>query len=61
MIPPKANRKVQRIFDRCMYQWRHLVDNYFITMHSDKTDSSFSSMINLSASIINFRKFPTAP
>jgi len=29
VIPPKAKRKVQRIFDRCMYKWRHFIENYF--------------------------------
>ncbi len=29
VIPPKSNRKVQRDYDTHMYQWRHLVENYF--------------------------------
>ena len=61
VIPPKANRTVQRVFDRCMYKWRHLIENYFcklkefkrIAMRSDKTDSSFAAMIYLCASVIN--------
>ena len=63
VIPPKSNRKVQRIFDQFMYKWRHLIENYFcklkefkrIAMRSDKTDSSFSAMIYLCASVINSR------
>ena len=63
VIPAKANRKVQRGFDRCMYKWRHLIENYFcklkefkrIAMRSDKTDSSFTAMICLCASVINSR------
>ncbi|WP_171262748.1 transposase [Acinetobacter sp. ANC 4470] len=63
VIPPKANRTVQRVFDSCMYKWRHLIENYFcklkefkrIAMRSDKTDSSFSAMIYLCASGINSR------
>lgn len=63
VIPPKSNRKIQRIFDQCMYKWRHLIENYFcklkefkrIAMRSDKTDSSFSAMIYLCASVINSR------
>ena len=61
VIPPKANRKVQRVFDRCMYKWRHLIENYFcklkefkrIAMRSDKTDSCFAAIIYLCARIIN--------
>lgn len=38
-----------------IYKWRHLIENFFcklkdfkrITMRSDKTDQSFSAMINL--------------
>ena len=63
VIPPKSNRKIQRIFDQCMYKWRQLIENYFcklkefkrIAMRSDKTDSSFSAMIYLCASVINSR------
>lgn len=63
VIPPKSNRKIQRNFDRHMYKWRHLIENYFcklkefkrIAMRSDKTDSSFEAMIYLCASIINSR------
>ena len=63
VIHPKFNRKVQRIFDRGMYKWRHLIENYFcklkefkrIAMRSDKTDSSFAAMIYLCASVINSR------
>ena len=29
VIPPKANRKVQRDYDAHMYKWRHLIENYF--------------------------------
>ena len=29
VIPPKANRKVQRSFDNEMYKARHLVENFF--------------------------------
>ena len=29
VIPPKANRKVQRDYDAHMYKWHHLVENYF--------------------------------
>lgn len=29
VIPPKANRKISRIYDEEVYKWRHLVENYF--------------------------------
>ena len=29
VIPPKANRKVQRSFDNEMYKARHLIENFF--------------------------------
>ena len=29
VIPPKANRKIQREYDDEIYKWRHLVENYF--------------------------------
>ena len=29
VIPPKANRKVQRDYDAHMCKWHHLVENYF--------------------------------
>ena len=49
--------------DTEMYQWRHLIENFFcklkefkrIAMRSDKTDQSFSAMIHLAAAVINSR------
>jgi transposase len=46
-----------------VYKWRHLIENFFgkikefkrVAMRSDKTDTSFSAMIYLSAAIINSR------
>lgn len=63
VIPPKSNRKVMRAFDKIMYKWRHLIENYFcklkefkrIAMRSCKTDTSFEAMIQLCASLINSR------
>ena len=63
VIPPKSNRKVQRMIDFEMYKWRHLIENYFcklkeykrIAMRSDKTDSSFIAMIYLCATVITLR------
>ena len=49
--------------DAEMYQWRHLIENFFcklkefkrIAMRSDKTDPSFAAMIHLAAAVINSR------
>ena len=63
VIPPRSNRKVQYAYDKVMYQWRHLVENYFakikefrgIATRYDKTDTSFQANINLAAAIISMR------
>ena len=49
--------------DAEMYQWRHLIENFFcklkefkrIAMRSDKTDQSFAAMIHRAAAVINSR------
>lgn len=49
--------------DAKMYEWRHLIENFFcnlkdfrrIAMRSDKTDISFSAMIHACATLINSR------
>ena len=28
VIPPKANRKASLDYDKAMYRWRHLIENY---------------------------------
>ncbi len=63
VIPPKANRKQQFTYDKEMYKWRHLVENYFakikefrgIATRYDKTDSSYAANLNLVAAIIAAR------
>ncbi len=63
VIPPKSNRKVIIDYDKAMYRWRHLVENYFaklkefrsIATRYDKTDESFSANINLAAALIAAR------
>ncbi len=63
VIPPKANRKQQIPYDKQMYQWRHLVENYFakikefrgIATRYDKTDTSYSANLFLAATIIAAR------
>ena len=63
VIPPKANRKIKRDYDKHAYRWRHLVENFFcklkefkrIALRADKTDQSFTAMIYLAAGVINSR------
>ncbi len=63
VIPPKANRKQQIAYDKEMYRWRHLVENYFakikefrgIATRYDKTDTSYATNLNLVAAIIAAR------
>jgi transposase len=63
VIPPKANRKIKRAYDKIMYRWRHLVENYFakikefraIATRYDKTDTSYAANLNLVAAIIAAR------
>ena len=63
VIPPKANRKIQRQYDAEVYKWRHLVENYFakikefrgIATRYDKTDCSYAACWNLVAALIASR------
>ena len=63
VIPPKSNRIVQQIFDKAMYVWRHLAENYFakakefrgIATRYDKTDCSYAANWNLVATLIASR------
>jgi len=63
VIPPKANRKIQREYDEEVYKWRHLVENYFakikefrgIATRYDKTDCSYAACWNLVAALIASR------
>ncbi len=63
VIPPKSNRIVQRDYDKEVYCWRHLVENYFakikefrgIATRYDKTDSSYAANWNLVAALIASR------
>ncbi len=63
VIPPKANRKQQIAYDKDMYRWRHLVENYFakikefrgIATRYDKTDTSYGANLNLVATVIAMR------
>ena len=58
---PRRSRPLK--IDLEMYKWRHLIENFFcklkefkrIAMRADKTDRSFSAMINICAAVINSR------
>lgn len=60
VIPPKRNRKVQRDYDKDLYQARHLIENFFaklkqfraIATRYDKTARNFLAAIYLAASVI---------
>jgi transposase len=60
VIPPKANRKLPRDFDKETYKARHLIENFFaklkqyraIATRYDKTARNFLAGIHLAASAI---------
>jgi transposase len=60
VIPPKSNRKIQRSFDKQMYQARHLMENFYcklkqyraIATRYDKTPRNFLAAIHLAATVI---------
>lgn len=60
VIPPKANRKVQREYDKDLYKAHHLIENFFaklklfrcIATRYDKTARNFLAAIHLAAATI---------
>lgn len=60
VIPPRSNRKTLYEYDKHIYRWRHLVENYFakikefrgLATRYDKTDISYAANLNLVAAII---------
>ena len=60
VIPPKANRKVQRQYDKELYKARHLIENFFekikqfraIATRYDKTARNFLPAVHLAATAI---------
>ena len=60
VIPPKANRKVQREYDKELYKARHLIENFFaklklfraIATRYDKTARNFLAAIHFAAALI---------
>ena len=63
VIPPKTNRKAALAYDKAMYRWRHLIENFFaklkefraVATRYDKTDTSYRASISLAAAIIAAR------
>ena len=63
VISQHPRRSVPRPFDKEIYKWRHLIENFFcklkefkrIAMRADKTDQSFAAIIHLAAAVINSR------
>jgi transposase len=63
VISQMPRRKAPLAIGKEIYQWRHLIENFFcqlkefkrIAMRSDKTDTSFAAMIFLGAAIIHSR------
>jgi transposase len=57
VIPPKANRKLQRDYDAELYKARHLIENFFaklkqfraIATRYDKTARNFLGAVQLAA------------
>lgn len=55
VIPPRSNRVDEIDYDREMYKWRHLVENFFchlkqfrrLAMRFEKTDVSFAAMLHV--------------
>ena len=60
VIPPTANRKSERGYDRDLYKARHLIENFFaklkqfraIATRYGKTARNFLAAVHLAASII---------
>ena len=64
VVISQHQRRTQKLpFDRELYKWRHLIENFFcklkefkrIAMRAEKTDQSFKAMIHLAAAGINSR------
>jgi transposase len=59
-IPPKANRRLLRDYDRDLYKARHLIENFFaklkqfraIATRYDKTARNFLAAVHLAAAAI---------
>ena len=60
VIPPRANRKIQRIYDKHLYKERHLIECFFgkikyfrrIFSRFDKSALSYLSFIHFAAALL---------
>ena len=60
VIPPRANRKIQREYDKDLYKARHLIENFFaklklyraLATRYDKTARNFLAAIHFAATVI---------
>ncbi len=60
VIPPRANRRLPRDFDRDLYKARHLIENFFaklkqfraVATRYDKTARNFLAAVHLAAAAI---------
>jgi len=60
VIPPKANRKEQRVYDKHFYKARHLIEHFFarlkqyraIATRYDKTARNFLAAIHLASVVV---------
>jgi transposase len=60
VIPPKANRKLQRDYDAAFYKARHLIENFFtkfklfraIAARYDETARNFLAAVYFAATLI---------
>ena len=60
VIPPKANRRLARDYDRHLYKVRHLIENFFaklkqfraIATRYDKTARNFLAAVHLAAAAV---------
>src|SRR5512134_1874888 len=63
VIPPNASRAGTSPYDREMYKWRHLIENFFqkikdfrrIATRYDKTDTSYQATIHLLAAFLSLK------
>ena len=63
VISQRPQRLEPRQIDETMYQWRHLIENFFcklkdfkrIAFRADKTDDSYRALIYAAAAVIHSR------
>ena len=63
VISQRPQRKTPLDIDLEIYQWRHLIENFFaklkefkrVAMRSDKTDTNFAAMIHAATIVIHSR------